>query len=358
MKTITTLALIVTLVGASALFFSQGTRSENADLTLPPEEKITDTFTANLSAVAKPAQEVLSTPTLTIPKKKREPTVVDLAVQSNDLCKLLELTSIPIDVGLEALLDGINASPEIREMYTPGEGTFSASLDRLPAKLEHKSSKVLLAYRLVQLAYPFLPDEKASWEKARNILLELEKEEPGNGAYPFARIQAEKLLGYSQQDLVKTAKQIERSSYFELHFDSITREVFEAVHATAALHYVYQWVWDTAPFSLRTETIRGLVGKDGFESTNAIGHLMVQKALRSTRGYQAREWSNTQYAAGWELIDERERPLDLGSLSQEREGEVSTYINVSEAKWTDEEGRIVCDPTKYEDRLRDLRNKI
>ncbi len=248
---------------------------------------------------------------------KPEPNPLLEAMEANDICrtmKLLETTQSRYKHSIQALLTITSLSTPTQEAFKE-DGPFFASFEKLDRKFTHTSSNFFWALRLGTLTQQGSPSSDAALVAAKKILLQLEKEDPANAAYPYFRLAVEQKLKATDAELLEIAKKIAQGSYFETHMDSIMKEITTAAWINPSVRAA---ISDSELYPLFLYPSLNTLQKLDFDGKSAIGDLMMQKGQRSSRGMQSMEYSEQEYSYGHVLKGDDKMP-DIYQLSQERE---------------------------------------
>lgn len=323
MKTLAFLFLASIVLLMAGLMLNEG-HSSPRTLNTAPELAEGST---NLVAVVPQKKVIAVTQAVAKPPTKIAPSPLVLAMEADNFCEALIQSSRTSAITKEhapALLESLNASPALRELYAP-DGPIFGSPERI-SPLTHKLSKLFLALRLANMLY-YGPSEKADDARARELFLELEKQEPGNSAFPYFRLVVEKRQGLSQEKLLETAAKAASGSYFDTLLLEHLRELEGARWQSPTHHLVVsQFLSYANNIDLNSgfTAVHDLDRAADSQYGEQIGELMMQNGKRAPRGAGFFEFSANEYDLGRHLAKNSESP-DSTMLSREKDGYSPPY---------------------------------
>lgn len=247
------------------------------------------------------------------------------AIRAQDFCKVRTLggsaSSHIFPAALQrTMLEEIGASAALKELFAPN-GPFYGE----PGKVKTKSTlaKFYLALRLAGVYSP-IEGNSPDFSAARALFLELESEDPGNGAFPYFRLSAERALKYGPEKLKDTAERIRLASHFDTLFISETRELEALKWQSPTNHYLIsklEMQLGGFDFYSSYATLLTLGEGNGDLETwrRPIGTLMMAAGERAHRGHHFSGFHGQTYAFGKILAQIDGKP-HLDQLSEEIEG--------------------------------------
>ncbi len=284
-----------------------------------------------------------------------KPSPLQIALQAGDLCetaKLLEEENIAMKMVYAAILATISPSAALVETFGANGVSGNEFVFEGMQKLTHPGTRFIAALQLGGLSNmgsAKTPDVK----KARELLLALEKENPGNAAYPYFRLALEEKLGFKREELLATANEAADGSFFDTHFDEINREMLNARWLNPALHYALRRYYyaDSFNFYPGTDVIRSLQADQNFGGSARIAKLMTDPGMKASRPADSGEYYNLQYIYG-RLLDKNSYK-DFDEFDKEKGGAGYTP---EPPIFAEQAGQRFCDPGPYEAFFYERRN--
>lgn len=285
--------------------------------------------------------------------KDLKPSPLVAAVRNDQLCELM------IQMETETLVDPKHAYEFLQEMGTGEElqkifslnGPLYGDSDLSLGKTIPE--KFLFALRLAEI-YSVRSPKSKDLKRARKILLELEKEEPGNAAFPFFRFLIEKRDQVWKDELEKTLKSFHDKSYFDTYLFSLLKDLESQKWRSGTYHFAVSNFSDYVkiPYYQPAQEILEFDRKNKTEYGKIVGQLMMQDGRRAKRAHTLGGFCSAQYEWGRNvsLSDE----LDSYRLSRQIEGWEENF-SFPYPPYVD---RNRCDPEPYENFVREARKNL
>ncbi|MGZ3711915.1 MAG: hypothetical protein ACXVBE_09165 [Bdellovibrionota bacterium] len=310
MKAINTLALAAFMITLLGYFFTAGSKSA-------PAESGGDRTVTDMLPLKRQASPVIDK-VVEAPKPLKAqvgPNPILEALNNNDACQVAALKTKNYNVDkndMQALVQTIDPSPALAEFLSENGPQMAAA--EPTKKFAHKSSRLFWALRLSGITSSNFAGLPEDLNGARKILLELEKQDSGNGALPFFRLQIEKKLNFESKILADTAQKIASASEFNTYQDEIAAEFTKASWQSPAHYRLFQQIGYYALPSLNyyesVSILKALEKSGDFDRAAMmnIATLMEEKALRSNALVESREYSGEEYEMG-RLLGNQENTL-------------------------------------------------
>lgn len=292
--------------------------------------------------------------------KPRAPSRFQIALEAADLCEVSRLlgASLPPDEAFTAIVAVMNPSPALQEAFGP-QGVMIVNGDAQPAtKPTHSSSKLYWALRKAGLLYGptgSVPEDK---KLAREILLEEEKKNPGNGFYPLFRLYLEEQLGFDKAKLQDPLEKLRSATLFDTGLSAINREFRETAWSNPAMHYAFEWLYSAynPAYYGPTSLLKRLADEGDFDGSRRVGELMMESGLRTQRSFVEGDYDHYQYIQGRTLHPDLLSLPDWQELEPEKQ-RLKKQVNYSAPPWITDEvtGEKRCDPGPYESYFYELR---
>lgn len=324
MKTLAFLFLASIIVLLAGLLLNEGHTSPRPP---PSTERATLHGSANQEVPIRQIQAapIKVMPPPTVHAEKIPISEVISAMENDNLCEVvsqLQKKSVFNVETASALVASLGSSPALLELYG-AHGPFFGEAGKTSYK--NKLSKFFLALRLAGLLH-YSNVGSQDLPKAQEILLELEKEEPSNGAYPFVRLYVEKGMKYSTEKLTLAAAKAASASYFDTLLLNELQNVEGSRWQSASHNLVLTNFFDYAnPINLSpvTQEFQDLDRKEKSRFSESLGLLMMQKARSANRGAFFLTYSPAEYEYGKTLAASDEP--DSYSLSIQLDGQSIPY---------------------------------
>jgi hypothetical protein len=315
MKTLAFLFIGSLLLLFSGLLLSEGKAPPPA----PPAEVVDEIIVADGSAKLEPVTKPTTPPILLTKPEVQKPSAAVAALQREDLCDLmsqLSRESIAERAHAPQFLQAIGASSELQQIFAVDGPVFGNSEKNLGQTVPEK---FFFALRLAGM-YATNTNAKQDLPRARKILLELEKEEPGNAAFPFFRFSIEQKSDEWKANVKQTLETIAQKSYFNTYLFALLQDLEPLRWRSAAYHYSITSFYDYAnlQFYSPAQELIEYDAKNKTEFGKALGELMIAEPLRARRGQHVWGFSTIQYDWGRELSGS-DQPYS-NRLSQKIEG--------------------------------------
>lgn len=350
MKTLQTLFVIATLFTVIAWISLQGVSNatiRNVPVVELEERQPVQRHSAPVRATApvkvdnKPAG----------PSKPKAPNPFQVALEAADLCEVSRLLNQGYqnqDV-YSALISVMSPSPALQEAFSPQGPMMVASYEK-PPKLTHQTSELLWALKLGGLLYAPVSPAAEDAKTARELLLGLEKKNPGNAFYPYFRLYLEEKLGYTKEQLRETAKAIAAGFRFDSGLSDLEKEFREAYWQNPAMHYALSYVYSGfyPSYYSTANTLRKMSEEKEFEGLRQVAELMMENGQRARRSYSTGEYDVQQYSTAKHLVQGVQGYPDWSELDAEKNQKPQSYP--SSQPWVNDEvtGERRCDPGPYE----------
>jgi hypothetical protein len=257
MKTFSSLLLVALLITVFAWFSLQG----ESRATAPAKVVITEYPLRATSAAPVSTPPPVTAKVVAVKPVSAKQLELQHALESGDLCGTARIISNGISPAetAGAYIAAIAPSAEVLDLFGPdGASVVTEAPTR---KFRTAAGRAAWATRVAGLSYGVTPFRKSEdLARGRDLLLELEKQEPGNAFYPFQRLAVEASLGYKPEQLKTTAEAAANGSTFDTHFPEVFEEIWEAAWANPALLYALNYSVGPSPF-------------DYYRSTSAIATL-------------------------------------------------------------------------------------
>ncbi len=270
-------------------------------------------------------------------------------MESDNLCQVASLMRAQSGFSVEnasALFAHAGASPALQETYGAEGPVFGSPGPS--AKFQHKLTKFMHAAKLAGLLY--YNHGTRNTERAREIFLELEADEPSNAAYPAFRLHAEKALKYSTEKLAATAAKAAAGSYFDTLILAELRNIESARWQSPTHHFVFTNLFDSADRanvgaldSLFPEIDR----ENHTRHSEYVGQLLTQGGRNASRSAYFLEFNSSEYEIGRVLSGYKDP--DHYALTLEREGPDFPY-----APYLSEP----CDRSQYDEYFAKMRGYL
>lgn len=350
MKTLKTLALIASLFTVIAWLSLQGVSNatiRNVPVVVQAEEKPVVRHSAPVRATA-PAK-VDNNPAG--PSKPKAPNPFQVALEAADLCEVSRL----LNQGYQnqdiysALIATMSPSPAIQEAFSPQGPMMVASYEK-PPKFTHATSELLWALKLGGLIYAPVSAAAEDHKAARELLLGLEKKNPGNAFYPYFRLYLEERLGYTKEQLKETAKLVAAGSRFDSGLSELEKEFREAYWQNPAMYYALSYVYSGfyPSYYSTANTLRKMSEEKEFDGLRQVAELMMENGQRARRSYSTGEYDVQQYSTAKHLVQGLPGYPDWSELDVEKNVKPASYPTAQ--PWVNDEvtGERRCDPGPYE----------
>jgi hypothetical protein len=351
MKTLKTLFVLASLFTVIAWFSLQGV--SNATIRPPQAAQAVD----HQKIIQRRSAAVRSTlpPKLdnkpAAPSKPKAPSPFQVALEAADLCevsRLLNASYQSTDV-YAAIIATMSPSPAVQEAFGTNGPMMVDSYEKTP-KFAHPASEVLWALKAGGMIYAPVSRATEDPKAARELILSLEKKNPGNAFFPFLRLTVEEKLGLKKEQLVETAKLIATGSSFDSGLGEIDREFKDAYWQSPAMHYVLSYVYSgfSPSYYSSVSTLRRLSEEKEFDGSRQVAELMMQKGMSARRSYTTGEYDIQQYNTGKQLVQGLAGYPEWNELEAEKNQKPQTYPTAQ--PWVTDEvtGERRCDPGPYE----------
>lgn len=211
------------IIVAMAAFFFLRPRPQPS----PPAEEPAPSAPVEFRSADSPPSDSASS----APAAKTSPNATPLlrALEQNDMCEIERLknqSGRTTAEELAALAASISPSPQLAELLDPN-GPILGSTAKAPA-FKNPASRLIFALRKAGLRTGSPTADDASLNQAREMLLELEREDPTNSALPFYRFWIEEDLDYPQDTRRATLDKILAGKKFNLYLDDQEQELTKA----------------------------------------------------------------------------------------------------------------------------------
>lgn len=233
------------------------------------------------------------TTVLTAESASPERSALERALLAGDTCESLRLLDGTEEADFYgAILDTIDASSELRETYGRAGPMLSDKI-YLPGEKgapQYKSLAARTVWALKMGGLMSAPRSAPGMNEgaARELLLQLEKEEPANAFYPLFRLLVESRLGYPLDQLRATAEVAASATTLDSHLTEIGGELGNAMWLNSAFHAALADYH--MPPMLHWYAVGHVLEKlrkdAGFRGTPRIAELMAEEGLRAEKGWR------------------------------------------------------------------------
>lgn len=350
MKTLKTLFVLASLFTVIAWLSLQGVSNatiRTTHMAQADDHKIVQRRSAAVRATQPPKLDNKAPAS----SKPKGPNPFLAALEAADLCEVSRLLngSYQTQDVYAAIIATMSPSPAVQEAYGPNGPMMVAAYEKAP-KFTHSSSEVYWALKLGGLFYTPVSPSAEDPKAARELILALEKKNPGNSFFPFFRLSLEEKLGYSKEQLRETAKQIATGSSFESGLGEIERELKDAYWQSPAMHYALSYVYSgfSPSYYATVGTLRRMSEEKEFDGSRQVAELMMQKGMHARRSYTTGEYDVQQYSTGKHLVQGLAGYPEWSELEAEKNQKPQPYP--TSQPWVTDEvtGERRCDPGPYE----------
>jgi hypothetical protein len=300
MKTLAFLFVASIILLFAGLLLSEGNSSP------PPLQHLqTDTITVASGSANLESHKNLPPLPPTPPKETTKtfpPSPIVDALLKDDFCELISEmnTNYILHEGhAPQFVKAIGASSEMQKVFSQ-EGALYGSVTQNPDKLESIQEKFLFALRLSGFYVPHKTEENLPL--ARKILVKLEKEEPGNAAFPFFRFAIETKDPTLKEEAAKTLKEFSYKTYFDTYLLSMFQEIETLRWRSPSYHYsINAFINESVSLYGPAQAILDYDQKHKTDFAKIVGNLMLEDPLRARRAHQFFGFSYQQFDWGREL---------------------------------------------------------
>lgn len=248
-----------------------------------------------------------------------KPSPLVAAIKNDQLCELLSQLddeNIINENHISEFLELMGASEELQKLFAKDGPIYGNSDLNLGKTVAEKFVFALRLSGMVSIQAPKSQDDK----RARKILLDLEKEEPGNAAFPFFRFAIEQRNPDWKEESEKTLQSLKEKSYFQSYLFSLVQDLHSQKWRSATYHFSLSQFLDYAriPYYIPGQAIMEYDRKNKTEFGKIVGDLMMQEGKQARRAHELGGFCSSQYE--WGKNVSRSEEISSSQLSRKIEG--------------------------------------
>lgn len=241
------------------------------------------------------------------------------AIKNDQLCDLLSQLddeNLINESHVSEFLELMGASEELQKLFASDGPIYGNSDLNLGKTVAEKFVFALRLAGIISIQAPKSQDDK----RARKILLDLEKEEPGNAAFPFFRFAIEQRNAEWKNESEKTLQALKEKSYFESYLFSLIQDLHSQKWRSATYHFSLSQFLDYTriPYYVPGQAIMEYDRKNKTEFGKVVGELMMQEGKQARRAHELGGFCSSQYEWGKNVSLSEE--VSSSQLSRKIEG--------------------------------------